>query len=462
MSWDPAQFVEDPDLPFKMNFTVGPNIKEEPWRPGDCRKHAAKLLRGSLASPSFPSKQPQLGDLLSKPPEDPSKPPRIRANAKQYYEMLMAAHNKREEDKLKAADENEKFRREAVAHMYKKNHIKAEKQAIKAAERQAAEDAGQPLAESTPSLSSVSTQESEEWEDPDGFQDKNKTMKRTHTRVEKLTKKEIEDLPVTAYDGLMEVELEVVVVQAYGTDEAGSSIGDPAEASSKTASSAGSPRESDEDAERKRQEAAEELARLREELGDDNKEEEEDEDGLPDSFGIQNAWSNPDPRWSLGLGGTVFFVPHAERYAHAPSLPPPPPPSLLGRRRLRLKPRLPLAISNHRYRDEHPNIFPEAPFNPNHQHRSDFERTLVTYDFYASCSKAIASVPLPERASEEEQYQQAVGRYVDEETRRSDAWRHKLMREDLKRKRKALREEKRRQMQKELEAQAKRILPKAS
>merc|ERR1719284_1697591 len=146
-------------------------------------------------------------------------------------------------------------------------------------------------------------------------------------------------------------------------------------------------------------EEAEELARLREEFGDKEEEEEEDEDGL-EGFGIQNAGNNPDPRWSLGLGGTVFFVPHAERYAHQPSLPPPPPPSLLGRRRLRLKPRLPLAISNHRYRDEHPNIFPEAPFSPNHQHRSDFERTLVTYDFYASCSKAIASVPLPERASE--------------------------------------------------------------
>ncbi|CAK9039044.1 unnamed protein product, partial [Durusdinium trenchii] len=49
---------------------------------------------------------------------------------------------------------------------------------------------------------------------------------------------------------------------------------------------------------------------------------------------MPNVWDNPYPEWSLETGGSMYFIPNAERYAWCPSLPPPPPPSELGRRRL--------------------------------------------------------------------------------------------------------------------------------
>merc|ERR1711879_912423 len=127
------------------------------------------------------------------------------------------------------------------------------------------------------------------------------------------------------------------------------------------------------------------------ELGQDEEDDAESEgllDGLSLGGNMDNIYSINDPRLALGIAGTVYFVPEVERYSLGPSLPPPPPPSFFGRRRLRLKPRLPLEISNHRYEDEHPNLFVRRGMEgPTIEEKRKFEDTMCTHDFYAAATK---------------------------------------------------------------------------
>jgi len=149
---------------------------------------------------------------------------------------------------------------------------------------------------------------------------------------------------------------------------------------------------------------------------------------------MPNVWDNPYPEWTLETGGSMYFIPDAERYAWGPSLPPPPPPSMLGRRRLRLKPRLPLAVSNHRYKDEHPNIFPPEPFSPSQDHYASWEKRILTYDLYSSCVEALAKMPPQEFAKDEYKHKLRFGRYMEKALGRSRAWKNWRSREKTRKK----------------------------
>lgn len=99
-----------------------------------------------------------------------------------------------------------------------------------------------------------------------------------------------------------------------------------------------------------------------------------------------------DARYSVSQGGTMYFAPDAERLAMSPSLPPPPPPSTYGRRRLKMKPRLPLDLSWGRYRDEQ--VFTgDKPYNAldYERHEMAAER-FRTVDFYAGCKSAMTQL----------------------------------------------------------------------
>lgn len=146
--------------------------------------------------------------------------------------------------------------------------------------------------------------------------------------------------------------------------------------------------------------------------------------GIQSEKKMPNLWDNPYPEWSLETGGSMYFIPDAERYAWCPSLPPPPPPSMLGRRRLRLKPRLPLTLSNHRYKDEHPNIFPPEPFSPSQDHYASWEKRILTYDLYSSCVEALARLPPQEFAKDEYKHKLKFGSYMEKALRRSRAWKN--------------------------------------
>lgn len=315
-----------------------------------------------------------------------------RSRASKYFELLMKHHNKRIDGERKAEEEKEKQRKyDKAAEM---NKLAAEAAAMK---KKSGSD-------------SSSDEDSEEDSD-----------------------EEKEDLgALTAYEGMMKVDIEIVVNVAPGEEPPEVEEYDD-KASSTTASS-----KSSESAETPRFDLAAELEQLEEEMKVEE-ESEADSDDLPDQFfKVANIWDNPDMRWTLGIGGTVFFVPDAERYALAPSLPPPPPPSLLGRRRLRLKPRLPLDISNHRYRDEHPNIWPEDPFSPDIKDRKTFEKKLMTMDFYASCNSAFARLPQIGREKDMLKSEVAFGRLVEREAQKgSAAWRNHVHVEKMKRKKAA-------------------------
>lgn len=233
---------------------------------------------------------------------------------------------------------------------------------------------------------------------------------------------------LTAYDGAMKIDLEIVVMRVPGEKES-SSMGDSRPGSSTTASS-----KSSESVETPRLDLSAELEALQAEMPEEE-EEESDSDDLPDFNAVGSIWDNPNMKWSLGIGGSVFFIPDAERYALAPSLPPPPPPSMFGRRRLRLKPRLPLDISNHRYRDEHPNIWPESnTFSPSNADRTAFEQKLMTMDFYASCNRSFSKLPPLEREKDKLKNEVKFGHIVEQETGiGSMAWRNFRHKEKIKR-----------------------------
>merc|ERR1712187_617425 len=117
--------------------------------------------------------------------------------------------------------------------------------------------------------------------------------------------------------------------------------------------------------------------------------------------------------------------PEVERYSLGPSLPPPPPPSMLGRRRLRLKPRLPLEISNHRYEDEHPNIWPTRGTydRPTREEKRKFEETMCTHDFYAAATKSMTRLPKLKSSSDFKLLKKQFGQMIDDEIKTSYAWR---------------------------------------
>lgn len=178
----------------------------------------------------------------------------------------------------------------------------------------------------------------------------------------------------------------------------------------------------------------EELEALRDEVGEDDVESSDHSDDMPAGLKSKgnNIWDCPVPKWSIGLGGTVFFVPDAERYGMGASLPPPPPPSLHGRHRIRLKPRLPIEISNHRYRDECPNIWPDPPYQPEVHDYLRFEEKLMTLDFYKSCNKALLSMHPLEKAADAPKQRVRFGGLVGMATKSSQAWKNWRHREKVK------------------------------
>jgi len=220
---------------------------------------------------------------------------------------------------------------------------------------------------------------------------------------------------LTAYNGVLKIEIEVVVTRAPGEvwDSLSDMNNDRDSAASENSSRPSTPPI----------DFGDELAKLAGEFKDDAKA--NGEDGADDEQQkpkLANIWKNPHPKWTLDLGGSVFFVPDAERYAHAPSMPPPPPPSLQGRRRMRLKPRLPLEISNHRYRDEHPNIWPPDPYSPQVTDYTSFQQKMLTLDFYKSCSEGLAQLPPQQREEDRHRQEQEFGDFIMKSLRRSPAW----------------------------------------
>mmetsp|Transcript_101113 Transcript_101113/g.292400 ORF Transcript_101113/g.292400 Transcript_101113/m.292400 type:complete len:278 (-) Transcript_101113:149-982(-) len=260
----------------------------------------------------------------------------------------------------------------------------------------------------------------------------------------------------------MEVDLEIVVLRPPGVEEsetssrASSATGFASRASTKASTNAQDRRSSkaskSSSKDSPRPDLYEELEALKEEMGADEEAKSEDSDDIPEGLRLklkQNIWDNPKPRWSLGLGGTVFFIPDAERYSFGASMPPPPPPSLHGRHKRRLKPRLPLDISNNRYRDEHPNIWPDPAYSPELADFARFEQKLLTLDFYRGCNKALTRLPQAKSRKDDARHRAHFGRMVLDETKRSQAWRNWNHREMLRKK------EERRKALEEAEARAK-------
>lgn len=411
---------------------------------------------GGDGSPAMQDLSTSAGEPGAEAPTNQKAGPR----SQKYYGLLMKHHNKRVDGERKALEVEEKDRREAAARL-------ATRRALKEEARRNRDDS-----ESDSSDSSSGGKEKEEEGDYGAL---------------------------TAYEGAMKVDIEVVVMGApkekgerrrrkdkdqegrrgsgrrgsgrrdsgpkekrmreiilpsgetgYVTDspaysptastsEYSTSSGGFSSAPSSSSSASASSSKSSTSQSTPRMDIAAELEQLQEEVGADT-DSSSGSDGLPDDLlnrQKQNIWDNPDMRWTLGIGGTVFFVPDAERYGHAPSLPPPPPQNLIGRRKVHMKPRLPLEISNHRYRDEHPNIWPEDPYNPTKNDKKSFEQKLMTLDFYASCSKAMTRLPPLEREKDGPKHEDAFGGFVQKDTRSSIAWRTYLEKERRRRKKEA-------------------------
>jgi len=305
--------------------------------------------------------------------------------SEKYYQALLKAERKRNERK--------------VQETYDEFIAKAEAAAAAAARKQARDD---------PPLSSAASQTTESDEE------------------------EVEDDdvgPLVPYDGNLKLEIEIFVERAPGEDVKTDAPSEASEAEQSTAPPTASTESTP------RLNVADELQALQEELG--REEESEEEDGLPDGLtlndGMDNVYSVNDPRIRIGIAGTVYFIPEAERYSLAPSLPPPPPPSLLGRRRLRIKPRLPLDISNHRYADEHVYTGPPEPADRaiTVHDRRRFEQTLCNHDFYAAASKSLTQLPQLRSKREFKALKKSFGTMIDADIRKSVAWRTKMRREFL-------------------------------
>lgn len=352
---------------------------------------------------------------------------RVPKRAEKYLHYLMRAHDKREEANQKAAVSEEKDRDERKALLAKKFRTRDPDRPNKKAKADSDSDR--------------SDKESDEESDD-----------------------EI-DGDLVPYDGYMKVDVELVVMRAPGFPEpstgseitmdldgnaTGSRAGGSHAGSRGAGASSGDGADDSTEASTPRMDMAEmmeELAALQEEVGPlDN------DDLMPDDpedktasnnlgsmkvRGLKNIWDTPVPPWHLAIGGTMFFVPDAERYSVQPSLPPPPPPSLQGRRRIRIKPRLPLDISHGRWRDEYPVPAKEPSYAITEKDRLGFEEKMKTFDFYVSCNNALQRLPKPKRASDKAKHITTFGELVARDTRRSQAWTQWNHREALKKEQEA-------------------------
>lgn len=314
------------------------------------------------------------------------------SRADRYYQALMKAAAKREQRNAKEEWDATKKRMDKSAHRAYK--------AAKLAERD----------------ESVSESDSEEEEDVD---------------------EGMGGLPLQPYYDKMRIELEVVVLRAADAKKGDT----PAEFADPVDSTA-TPSSSDSEKSTPRVDLNAELEGLNEEMAEFIEEEESEEDDMPDWLknrkGETKSIRNHDnDRAALALAGTCFYVPDAERLALAPSLPPPPPPSLLGARKWRLKPRLPLDISRNRYRDEYPSIdLLREPFMPTKEQAISLERSMKTFDFYAGCDKTLTrmnqkiatTLKRPKKAPD---LDNTFGKMVDEDLRGSMAWKTYLKRKEL-------------------------------
>lgn len=353
-----------------------------------------------------------------RPSPEPVKPCR----GHRYFDLLMKAHNKRKEgDRQTEYKESQEAAEGAAARAYR-DSIKAERL------RKALFSGDSSASESEDDAAGVGGEEQER-------------------------------RPLSAYNGSMRIELEIRVLPAPGNrprrpwvagwdvdshtiPELGSGGAEAEEASDgwgeqTLLSLPASPAASEKS---ERIDFSDELAALKDEIQalgiDDSDGDDNEAKGIPEGLRMKkgNVWTNHDPGWSLGLGGTVFFIPDAERYGHAPSLPPPPPASLVGRGRLKMKPRLPLEISHNRYRDERPFVLPPPPFSPDLTRRLTFEQKVMTLDFYHTCHQALTKLPRLTREKNRARQQVQYSRMVDHDLKYSTAWRNFRHRQRLIRK----------------------------
>jgi len=241
---------------------------------------------------------------------------------------------------------------------------------------------------------------------------------------------EVEVGPLVAYDGALRLEVEIVVLRAPGVGKS-DDHSDSGRESTATPASSGSG--SDLSSERG-MDLSKELQALQEELEKPEEEEvkSEESDGLPDGLRLRKIPDNindaNDKRVALGLGGTAFFVPDVERYALAPSLLPPPPQSLAGRRRLRLKPRLPLEISRHRWRDEHPHIGAPPAYSPDVDEKKSYEDKMCMVDLYHGVHSVMTQLPKPDGIRRPPP-EKLFDLMLDSQLKNSRAWKQHIKRE---------------------------------
>jgi hypothetical protein len=356
-----------------------PEAKPDPYMPDETRLGRRPSTGASASAPDL------LGGENASSLKETAKPMR---KVDKYYKALMKAAREREEMK----------RREE----YEEMCAKAEKAERRAKKAQAQRDRKNSLDSRSLDSTSEREEEEEEEEDSDG-----------------------EDPgPLTAYPGVMKVEIEVCVALAPdGKDCDEESFSE--RSSTKTPETARSESKSEDSVD-----WAAELAALQEEFAEPEKEESESEDDLPDGLDgrvIGNIDANDAKRVALGLGGSAFFVPDVERYALAPSLLPPPPRgegrmAQTGKKRLRMKPRLPLEVSKHRWRDEHPYGCPlEDEFTPDVDDRRQFESKVRLVDFHGSLNSVLRTMPKADglrKLPKEDNFEEML----DYELRDSLAW----------------------------------------
>jgi hypothetical protein len=388
------------NVPFKLVYATLPSMQETTSEhvklplltqsSSFLQTFSKDLQRSDTLDPASPSAS-SVPKLISSRGFATSEKPATRAD--RYFNLLMKAHYMREEEVRLQEEEDEQVRAEGAARVAF-DKITAKEAAIAAAAAKAANPDLQlePLSDSD--------SEKEEEEEPEDFGD------------------------LTAYDGQMKIDLELVVMRAPGEEEESDKESIMEEDRTPTPTSSVHSEESE------HLDMSEDLEALKAELKDFEAKQEGEDESLTTNpevpkvkvHKMPNVWDNPHPEWTLDLAGSVFFLPDAERYRLSPSLPPPPPPSLQGRRRLRLKPRLPLEISNHRYRDEHPNIWSPDPFSPDKNRRQKFENKMLTLDLYRAASDSLIRLPKQVLEKQEDRHKAEFAKLVSADLGQSRAW----------------------------------------
>lgn len=337
----------------------------------EARARLSDEARASLLGAS--DSAPDLGASRDSPKDTGEKPPLKRAD--KYYQALLKAEKVRNETWRREAWEEYTRRADRAAAKAKKKVLKAEIQV----------DTGEVKSDSDSSAETeLDEDENDELEDPG---------------------------PLRPYPGLLKVEVEVVVLRAPGNDK--SETESSVDSATHTPSSRSEKSEDEDDG----IDWAKELQELQEEMDAKDKEkkkkggngedsdDEKDGDSLPEGLEVRtigNVYDNSDKRTALGLGGTAFFVPEVERYAMAPSLLPPPPRGLghlqrTGHKRLKLKPRLPLEVSQGRWRDEHPYGCPvEDEYTPGLDQLRSWEEKVRRVELYGTLNKFFNTMPKPD------------------------------------------------------------------